>query len=308
MNKLKIAVSGIGGVGGYYGGLLAAHYQHSEDIDIYFVSRGKNLKAIQENGLQVKTPQKMIVAHPKRITDNPADIGKVDFLFCCTKAYDLEDNIRQLKPAIGTETVVIPLLNGVDIADRIQRILPDAYVWEGCSYIVSALEVPGVIDKTSPKDFLYFGSKNGDKMRQRLLLSLLEDAGIAAFNPEDMEQRTWMKYAMISTTATITSFYNLPIGKIVKHHFDEYIALVEEVRNVAVAKGIRLADDIVDSCAEAQRLMPEDSTTSMHRDFMQGGSNELETLTGYVVKAASELNVEVPLYNKMYNHLKGLNR
>ena len=124
MSKIKIAISGIGAVGGYYGGLLAAHYQDSEDVDIFFISRGENLKAIKEFGLEIKKSFKKTIAIPTLATDNPAEIGPVDYLLCCTKSYDLEENIRHLKPVISPETVILPLLNGADIAERIEKILP----------------------------------------------------------------------------------------------------------------------------------------------------------------------------------------
>ena len=94
MSKIKIAISGIGAVGGYYGGLLAAHYQDSEDVDIFFISRGENLKAIKEFGLEIKKSFKKTIAIPTLATDNPAEIGPVDYLLCCTKSYDLEENRR----------------------------------------------------------------------------------------------------------------------------------------------------------------------------------------------------------------------
>lgn len=109
MSKIKIAISGIGAVGGYYGGLLAAHYQDSEDVDIFFISRGENLKAIKEFGLEIKKSFKKTIAIPTLATDNPAEIGPVDYLLCCTKSYDLEENIRHLKPVISPETVILPL-------------------------------------------------------------------------------------------------------------------------------------------------------------------------------------------------------
>ncbi|MFQ6928630.1 MAG: ketopantoate reductase family protein [Parabacteroides merdae] len=115
MNKTKIAISGIGAVGSYYGGLLAARYKDSEDIDIYFISRGENLEEIRKNGIEVKNTFLTIKAKPTLATDNPAEIGPVDYLFCCTKSYDLEENIVQLTPIIGPNTVIIPLLNGADI-------------------------------------------------------------------------------------------------------------------------------------------------------------------------------------------------
>ena len=117
MNKTKIAISGIGAVGGYYGGLLAARYKDTEGIDLYSFSRTENLNEIRENGIEIKNTFLTIKARPTLATDNPAEIGPVDYLFCCTKSYDLEENIAQLAPVIGPNTVIIPLLNGADIAE-----------------------------------------------------------------------------------------------------------------------------------------------------------------------------------------------
>lgn len=151
MSKTKIAISGIGAVGGYYGGLLAARYKDSEDIDIYFISRGENLKEIRENGIEVKNTFLTIKAKPTLATDNPAEIGPVDYLFCCTKSYDLEENIAQLTPVIGPNTVIIPLLNGANITERIQQLLPNNEIWKGCVYIGSRLVRPGRVEKFTIK-------------------------------------------------------------------------------------------------------------------------------------------------------------
>ena len=100
MAKLRIAFSGIGAVGGYYGGMVAARYQGTIKADIFFIARGENLKAIRENGLQMQLGIRTIHTAPALATDNPAEIGPVDYLFCCTKSYDLEENIQQLKPCL----------------------------------------------------------------------------------------------------------------------------------------------------------------------------------------------------------------
>ena len=254
MNKTKIAISGIGAVGGYYGGLLAARYKDSEDIDIYFISRGENLEEIRKNGIEVKNTFLTIKAKPTLATDNPAEIGPVDYLFCCTKSYDLEENIVQLTPIIGPNTVIIPLLNGADIAERIQKLLPNNEVWKGCVYIGSRLEI-------------------------------------------------WKKFFMISTAATITSYFNETIGEVVNNHIDLFITLGYELKSVAEAKGIRLPDGQVFSAIDAQKIMPNNSTTSMHSDFQKGNRTEVETLTGYVVRTAQELGIEVPTYQFMYKGL-----
>ena len=236
MNKTKIAISGIGAVGGYYGGLLAARYKDSEDIDIYFISRGENLEEIRKNGIEVKNTFLTIKAKPTLATDNPAEIGPVDYLFCCTKSYDLEENIVQLTPITGPNTVIIPLLNGADIAERIQKLLPNNEVWKGCVYIGSRLTEPGVVEKFSLKERIFFGNKDANKDKQTELLKLLMYARLNAFNPADIDLRIWKKFFMISTAATITSYFNETIGEVVNNHIDLFITLGYELKSVAEAK------------------------------------------------------------------------
>ncbi|WP_300762359.1 ketopantoate reductase family protein [uncultured Parabacteroides sp.] len=305
MSKTKIAISGIGAVGGYYGGLLAARYKDSEEVDIYFISRGENLEEIRENGIEVKNTFLTIKARPTLATDNPAEIGPVDYLFCCTKSYDLEENITQLAPVIGPNTVIISLLNGADIAERIQQLLPDNEVWKGCVYIGSRLVRPGRVEKFTIKDRMFFGSKQGDKKRQKELQDILANARILTTIPDDIDLEIWKKFFMISTAATITSYFNETISEVINNHIDLFITLGYELKSVAVAKGIPLPDDQVFSAIDAQKIMPNNSTTSMHSDFQKGNRTEVETLTGYVIRTAQELGVEVPTYQFMYKGLTG---
>lgn len=304
MGKLRIAFSGIGGVGGYYGGVLTARYQGTEKADLFFIARGANLEAIRENGLRVKTGIRTLRAVPALATDRPEEIGPVDYIFCCTKSYDLEENLAQLAPLMGPETVIIPLQNGLDLAARIQKQCPGQEVWKGCTYIGARLKQPGFVEKVSPKERLFFGSgSGGDKERQTKLLKLLTYARLNAFNPADIETRIWKKFFMISTAATMTSFFNQPIDQVIAQHFDMFVALGNELKSIAEAKGIALPDDIVYASIEAQKMMPSGFTTSMHSDFRAGKKTELDSLTGYVIRMAEETGVEVPTYRFMYDGL-----
>lgn len=303
MSKIKIAFSGIGAVGGYYGGTLAAFYEKSSEVDVFFIARGENLRVIRENGLEIKKSYKKILAKPALATDNPAEIGPVDYLFCCTKSYDLEDNIRQLSPVIGPDTVIIPLLNGAEISEQIQKILPDNKVWKGCVYIGARLVSPGYIEKFSLKDRLFFGLNKKDKEQQEKLRSLLNNARIFVTNPDNIDIEIWKKFFMISPAATITSYFNATINEVISDHMDLFIALGYELKSVAEAKGIRLPEDIVFSSIQAQKMMPNNSTTSMHSDFKNGNRTEIETLTGYVIREADALGIEVPTYKFMYKGL-----
>lgn len=303
MSKIKIAFSGIGAVGGYYGGTLAAFYEKSSEVDVFFIARGENLRVIRENGLEIKKSYKKILAKPTLATDNPAEIGPVDYLFCCTKSYDLEDSIRQLSPVIGPDTVIIPLLNGAEISEQIQKILPDNKVWKGCVYIGARLVSPGYIEKFSLKDRLFFGLNEKDKEQQVKLRSLLNNARIFVTNPDDIDIEIWKKFFMISPAATITSYFNATINEVISDHMDLFIALGYELKSVAEAKGIQLPEDIVFSSIQAQKMMPGNSTTSMHSDFKNGNRTEIETLTGYVIREADALGIEVPTYKFMYKGL-----
>lgn len=304
MSKIKIAISGIGAVGGYYGGLLASRYQASEEVDIFFIARGKNLQAIREHGLYVKRSIQSLTAMPTLATDNPAEIGVVDYLFLCTKSYDLENNIKHLSPVIGPRTVILPLLNGADIAEQVQALLPEHKIWKGCVYIGARLVEPGLVEKFTLKDRLFFGNGAADKEQQQQLATLLSNARVLVTNPENIELEIWKKYFMISTAATITSFFNEPINEVISRHLDMFISLGYELKSLAEAKGIELPDDIVDSSIKSQSMMPNGATTSMHSDFKKGQRTEIETLTGYVIRSAKEVGIEVPTYQFMYNGLK----
>lgn len=303
MKKIRIVISGIGGVGGYYGGKLAAHYQNSPDVEICFISRGENLHVIKEKGLRIETPEGVTVAQPTIVTNLPAETGIADFLICCTKSYDLEENIRQLSPVIGTQTSIIPLLNGANITERIQQVLPQADVWKGCTYIGARISSPGIINRFTTKERFFFGSETGSKEKQQIFLKLLTDAGINAFNPEDITAQIWKKFFMISIAATITSYYNQTIGEVIANHYDIFVALGNELKSIAQAKGVILPEDIVTASIESQKMMPANATTSMHSDFIKGGNTELDTLTGYVVKIGEETKTIIPLYKQMYSAL-----
>lgn len=303
MSKIKIAISGIGAIGGYYGGLLAGHYQNSGEVEIFFISRGKNLEVIRENGLLVKNTFKTTLVRPTLATDNPAEVGPVDYILCCTKSYDLIENITQLAPMIGPDTVIIPLLNGPDIMEQIQETLPTQEIWKGCVYIGARLTEPGKVEKYTMKDRIYFGNKTGNKERQKEFSSLLAHARVQVTNTDDIDAEIWKKYFMISTAATITSYFNEPISDVINNHLDLFITLGYELKSVAEAMGITLPEDIVFSSIESQKMMPNGVTTSMHSDFKRGGSTELDTLTGYVIKMAEVHGLEVPTYRFMYNGL-----
>lgn len=302
----RIIIAGIGAVGGFYGGKLAAHYAQSPGADILFLARGENEKAIKKNGLKLETTQGEQLAIPAAISSNPAALGVADLIILCTKSYDLAQSIEQLKPCITPETVLLPLLNGVDTRDRILDLLPENEVWEGCVFIVSRLAKPGLIRETGNISKLLFGNPQGDTTQKLAQAEkLFKQAGIDAHRSEDILKGIWKKYSFISPVATLTAYLDASIGSILysPDNLELLNSLLKELKAVAEAKGIQLDADIIQQNLKLMASVPENSTSSMHSDYLVGKPTEVESLTGYVVKLGQKLQVPTPVYAMMYKAL-----
>ncbi|HXP49126.1 MAG TPA: 2-dehydropantoate 2-reductase, partial [Bacteroidia bacterium] len=265
----KIAIAGIGGVGGYFGGLLARHYENSKNVEVYFIARGENEKAIKKDGLRLETTKGNFVIHPKLVTSQPQQIGVVDYLICCTKSYDLEKSMSQLKPCIGKQTVILPLHNGVDSSERIRVMFPANEVWMGCVYIVAQLSEYGLVKETGNMATFFFDSENGTSEKAGLAEALFKEAGIDARLPDNIQETVWKKFLFISPMATLTSYLNAGFGEILasEEHKKLLMLLLNEIKAVADAKGIEFPDDIIQKTVATMLALPKDTTTSMHRDF-----------------------------------------
>jgi len=301
--KIKIVIAGIGGVGGYFGGLLAKEYESSDSIEICFLVRGEHLNKIREKGLKVIHGATEFIAKPAIATDNANDIGIADYILICTKSYDLDATIEQLYPCIGENTILLPLLNGVESVDRIKKILPGTTVLEGCVYIVSAVKEAGVIENSGINQKLFFGPDSNDNRLQWLEKTML-NAGIEATLSDSISTIVWEKFIFIASIATATSYYNCNIGKLIEDNEETLVQLIEEVKSIALGKGISFNPNITANIVNYNKLLSNNSTSSMHRDYQNlKQKTEVETLTGYVVRAGQELKVETPAFTRAYNYL-----
>ena len=210
--KTKIVIVGLGGVGGFYGGLLAKRYADDPSMEIYFVARGAHLKKVQENGLKVITETGSFIAKPTLATDNVSEIGIADYVILATKSYDLDATVLQIRPCVGQNTVILPLLNGIDNSTRIRALLPGIEVWNGCAYIVARLNEPGVVESSGNLHRFNFGYENKTSERLIAFEKLLKDAGIDATFYENILSVIWTKFFFISATASLTSYFNVSFG------------------------------------------------------------------------------------------------
>lgn len=302
---IRIGILGLGGVGGYFGGLLAKAYFKSDEVEIVFIARGETQKAIAENGLKIITDNTETIAHPKLVSNNPDEIGVLDYLICATKTYDIKESLLSIKKCIVPKTVILPLYNGVDAPERIQKIFPGNDILQGCVYIISMIFSPGTIRKIGFYEKLFFGSKTVSKDKLGQLQSIFEKAKIESYLVDNIEETVWEKFIFISALASSTSYLNQNIGEILNNKKSKavYVELLNEIEAVAKAKGLQLSNDIVDQTILKLEKSPKEATSSMHRDLTAGNKTEVISLTQFVVNEGLKHGVKTPLYEKIANAL-----
>ena len=301
----KIVIVGLGGVGGYFGGLLAKHYAADPEIEVYFVARGEHLKRVQENGLKLITENETMVIRPTLVTDDVSEIGVADYILLTTKSYDIDTTIAQIKPAVGKDTVILPLLNGIDNSDRIRALLPETEVWDGCCYIVAKIIEAGVVENVGGIHRIVFGYLNRVSDRLLAFEKMLADAGIEIRFYENIFTEIWKKFFFISTSASLTSYFDVSYNEVLTNDSrrQTLIEVSKELLAVARAEGAEIDESEIDRLIKQFEKLPIGSTTSMHRDFIAGKSTEVHSLTGIVVKLGKKHGIETPVYQKVYETL-----
>ena len=147
----KICIYGVGGVGGYFGGKIATKLNSDKEMgrELYFIARNEHLNVIKSNGITVITPEQTVDGKPTLATNDINDIPNPDLFLICVKSYDLEEVIKSIIPKVSKTTVVIPLLNGVDIYDRIRIHLDNGIVLPACIFLGTHIVRPGVIKQNA---------------------------------------------------------------------------------------------------------------------------------------------------------------
>ena len=303
---MRIAIIGIGGVGGYFGGKLAREFENSTEHEIIFIARGEHLKAIRENGLQLITREGNYIARPKIATDDPGDAGIFDLVFFCTKSYSLESTARKFSACINKNTVVIPLQNGVNSAQELRYVLPQANVLGGSVYIISHIEKPGVIHQEDGACKLTFGTDDAQSAKKySYILDILLQAKINAVLTDKISEALWTKYLLMCPLASLMSATGKTYGAVWADASLKKKArdMMLEVAAVAKAHHVYLPENTVDKAMEMLAAFGYDSKTSMQLDREKGGQTEIDALTAYLCKAGKESGVPTPLHDEVYAQL-----
>jgi 2-dehydropantoate 2-reductase len=293
---------GSGGLGGYIGGRLTHTGQ-----DVTFIARGAQLAALQQQGLTVKSHYGDFTLDPVTATDNPAQVGPVDLILFCVKSYSAPGAAEQMRPMVGPQTAIIPVLNGVEHIETLQETVGREHVLGGVCIISAHLVEPGHVEQVGPFHGLVFGELNGDLSERCMMFQqVLAESGIEAAAIPDIVARMWWK---VTAMCGLFGVYSVVRGN------NAVVSAVPETRNlvlqaagealaVAHAQQIPVPDSVIDEVAAAIDNMPPTYQPSMKVDLEQGKRIELEAVNGLISRLGKALGVPTPVNDFLYACLK----
>jgi 2-dehydropantoate 2-reductase len=290
---MRIAIVGAGGVGGYFGGRLAA-----TGVDVTFIARGAHLSALRSHGLRIESPKGDLHLPHVAATDDPSTIGPVDIVFFTVKLYDTESATELLPPLIGADTVVIPFQNGVDSVDVLTRAVGRAHVAGGTAYVAAVIAEPGLIRHTA-MDHLIFGELDGTRSaRLTGLLEACQPAGFQSTLSDHILVDIWSKFVRLSVFSGITAVTRCPLGPI--REDPELLAMLQaaamETMKVAASSGVPLPAEVLGEMMTMVKGLPPNAKSSMLEDLERGKRLELPWLSGAVVRIGAAHDVNTPIH------------
>ncbi len=308
LDKIKIQnilICGVGGVGGYFGGILANKINRlaKNEYKTYFLARGPHLNMIKKEGLQLHTSEgEELICRPNLASDNINDFPVPDLCLICVKGYDLDDLIKKLNKKLTENTIIIPLMNGIDIYERIRRNLHKCIVLPSCVYIGSHVDEPGLVIQTGNPGFFNCGyDPKYPSVKPRNILDFFKDFNILVNWRDNPFPAIWEKYILVASFALVSAHTGQTMGGIIydKDSLEMLRKIMKEIIMIAEKKDIKFADNIIDNIIEFCKDYP-DVTPSYARDIEKKRNNEGDLFGGTIIRLGKEYGIPTPMTNLLY--------
>ena len=290
---MRIAIVGSGGLGGYFGGRLAA-----AGVDVVFLARGAHLAALRTGGLRIESPNGNLHLPRVSATDDASTVGAVDVVFFAVKLYDTASAIPLLAPLIGPDTVVIPFQNGVESVEMLSGAVDRSHLASGTSYVQAGIAEPGLIRHIA-LDRLIFGELDGTRTpRLERLFDVCRDAGVSATLSDQIDVDIWSKFVHLSVLSGMTAVTRSPVGPLRDDPdlFAMWQAALIETIAVGRARGVALPRSLFDELITLIQQVPAQAGSSMLQDLERHRRLELPWLSGAVVRMGDALDVQTPIH------------
>ncbi|MCA0315097.1 MAG: 2-dehydropantoate 2-reductase [Candidatus Melainabacteria bacterium] len=296
---MKILVLGAGATGGYFGGRLL-----EAGADVTFLVRAARAERLRRDGLVVKS--RFGDLHHKEISVIEKAENFYDLIILSCKAYDLDSAMQAIAPAVGADSMILPLLNGMQHLDVLKAKFTEENVLGGCCIISSELDEEGRIIHFNANHSLRYGELSGI-MSERIqeLEELISPCRFTSQASFAIVQDMWEKWVLIASLAALTTMMRATVGEVAKSPFGTEIAkqLADECLAVLRAQGFEPEQSFVDSTHS--RLVDASSslTASMLRDMERGNRVEAQQILGDFIERAQLQNIPVPMLQVAYCHV-----
>ena len=299
---MRLLFLGAGGTGGYFGGRAA-----QAGADVTFLLREARAQKLRAQGLRIESPRGDAVVAAQVVTEGELE-GAYDLVVISCKAYDLPSAIAAIRPAVGPDTAILPIMNGVLQYDTLDAEFGAARILGGLCQINATLGPEGQVRHLGQHASLVYGERAGEPRSARCaaLETALAGAAFSSRLSSAIQQDVWEKYVFLTTLAAATCLMRGPVGQIVSTDDGESIVrdLLRECQQVAAASGhtVRAEAD----AAALKVLTDRDSamTASMFRDLRQGARVEADHIVGDMVHRGRTLGLDTPVLRVAYAHLQ----
>jgi 2-dehydropantoate 2-reductase len=289
---MKILVVGAGAVGGYFGARLA-----QAGRDVTFLVRPSRARQLRSEGLRIVSPHGDLTLQPKTITAKELD-GPFDLIFLSVKAPALDQAMDDMAPAVGPETMIYPVLNGMRHIEILTSRFGEQPVLGGVCMVVTDLDEQGHIVQMDPIQKLIYGERNGENTaRIRSLDKTLRNSGFDSELSTHITYAMWQKWFIIASLGLVTCLLNAPIGEInaVPYGAETALRAIDECAAVAAACGFPPSPPSLEEIRRRATVKGSGLTSSMYRDLQKGAPVEVDTILGDLLEHGRSHHVDTPL-------------
>jgi 2-dehydropantoate 2-reductase len=297
---MRILVVGAGSTGGYFGGRLA-----QAGRDVTFLVRTQRAQELQAHGLQIVSPHGDVTLHPKLVTTDTL-AGHYDVIFLTVKAFSLRAAINDFAPAVGPNTMILPVLNGMKHMDLLRDRFGESALTGCACKVATIVDDEGRIVQLTPLQDLAYGEMNGAiSPRINALDAEMKGSGFDARLSSTIEREMWEKWILLATLGAATCLMSGNIGQIeaVDGGGQFVVDLFDEVVRVVTAVGSAPGEVFVINAQNVLTLKGSTQTSSMYRDLQKGAFLEVDQIIGDLVERGRVAGIAMPLLRAAYVHL-----
>jgi 2-dehydropantoate 2-reductase len=299
---MKILMVGAGATGGYFGGRLLQSGQ-----DVTFLVRAKRAQALARTGLVIHSAAGDFTAPAPKTVQADALDQAFDLIVVSCKAYHLPQVIEDMAPAVGPQTMILPLLNGMRHLDLLDARFGAGHVLGGQCVIAATLDVDGTVRHLNASHSLTFGERDGSHSAR--IEQVAQAMANVRFEPRlstTILQDMWDKWVFLASLAGITCLMRAPVGDIVAAPGGKQatLALLDDGRHVAEAHGHAPGETVLQRAHSVLTEQGSTLTASMLRDLEQGGPIEADHVVGDLLARGEAAGLDLPMLRVAYAHLK----